>query len=665
MSESNKTHRCPLGGHCCNGEGEVFWLQDFSKLFCSLSPIPYGNLGSGERLNALTRFVVYTTVIMAIIGFQYTKTFFAVGMLFIFILFYLHNTNSDKEKFQILSDNIINNMNFPIDILNNNKQINSMPRAESLSFKNQMAKLPTMTANITNNYRGNTEQILKANRLDFSSGRRDSEADIKYYTTKPGVNRKTMIAPVIAPRILDQDVWGQDRIVRDGINNQYMLDLTTSDLDQGQVLGEAPFDRRGLATPIHYETRAPNAVTPLNNINDKLNIARYGAQEIWYGNENRRDFEKNIMPIYKNFYNKINTNIINTDSDKMNYDYGMQFSATSDTPSEAVVIPKPPAAATPATQPVKEKFGFVDLNSPAKANPGSYGSYTPFNAAQTVNQNFGNMGQTQVLDSTYNKFERNSTPIKDVVKEQLLGEDSTYVYTDEYFNQPASRLYLQDIQPKLYSYSVDQTPLNSNIGITYNPQRPPRFLDQVVDSNTARRGDERGLTYPVMSRIDPQLIRDDGTPGQIYMNPVRSEWSAKYSDYEPPEGSINFEDIYDPRFTNYGDPYRGYSDVNLGFVRYYYSDVDAYRQPNFIQRSNVDFIEYTNPQGQVWPYYNRTASIDDVRANVESQTTADEVYHREDMMENLMTRMNRGSWQNRYAPLSRAAHSNMGFGPSS
>jgi hypothetical protein len=252
-----------------------------------------------------------------------------------------------------------------------------------------------------------------------------------------------------------------------------------------------------------------------------------------------------------------------------------------------------------------------------------------------------------------------------IVKEQLLGEDSTYVYNDSYFNQPASRLYLQDIQPKLYSYAVDQTPVNSNIGITYNPQRPPRFLDQVANVDTARRGDESGLTYPVITRIDPQLIRDDGTPGQIAMNPVRSDWSAKYSDYEPPEGSINFEDIYDPRFTNYGDPYRSYSDVNLGFVRYYYSDVDAYRQPNFIQRSNVDFIEYTNPQGQVWPYYNRTATLDDVRANVESQTTADEVYQRMDMQENLMARMSRSSWQQRYAPLSRAAHGNMGYGPSS
>ena len=230
-------------------------------------------------------------------------------------------------------------------------------------------------------------------------------------------------------------------------------------------------------------------------------------------------------------------------------------------------------------------------------------------------------------------------------------------YNDKYFNQPSSRLYLQDFQPKLYSYAVDQTPINSNIGITYSPQQAPRFKDQVASSDKN--------TYPLYTRIDPQLVREDGTPGQIAINPIRTDWSAKYSDYEPPAGSINFEDIYDPRFNSYAAEERAYSDINLGQVRYWYSDIDAYKMPNFIQRSNVDFVEYTTPQGQVWPEYNRTATLDEIRNKVESQTTADEVYHREDMMENLMSKMNRMNWQLRQAPLSRAAHSNMGFGPSS
>jgi len=325
------------------------------------------------------------------------------------------------------------------------------------------------------------------------------------------------------------------------------------------------------------------------------------------------------------------------DNSNMNYQ-NTTLQKTENVPDEVVNVKKEEA---PPKEKVKEKFGFVDFDTPG-----------------VINQQYGNMAKTQRFDNGYEKRERapNST-VQNVtpITEQLLSESPTYSYTDQYFNNPSTRMYLQDVQPKLYSFAVDQTPINSNIGMTYMPQRAPRFMDQITDANKKN--------YPLMTRIDPQLIRDDGTPGQVAINPTRSNWSAEYSDYRPPKGSINFEDIYDPRFTSYGDEYRSYSDVNLGQVRYYYGDIDAYRMPNFIQRSNVDFIEFQNPNNDVWPYYQRTASLDDVKASVESQTTADEIYHREDMMENIMAKMNRENYQLRYAPLRRSANSNMPFGP--
>jgi len=650
------THKCPLGAKCCQGEGEVFWLEDFSKLFCSLSPIPYGNLNSGERLNAITRLIIYMGALMIICGYKSTILFIAAGLLFVVVLYFLHKTeNNEQEKFQFLSQDLLNNnMNFPLNIINT-PQFNNNPTAEQMRFKAQINQLPIYSKNISNNYRGSSEQVLKAARLDFEPGERDSSAGIQYFKTKSGVNRKTMIEPIIPPRILDQDIWGKSRIVRDGINSQYMVNLTSSDPDYGQNISGKPDDLSGMGTPVQYADRVPGQVVPENNINDNYNIGRYGTGQIWYNNENEKDFDKNVLPVYKNFYKKINNNIINTNSDPMmNYDYFGQFKPTVDTPSEAVVIPKEKPKS-------KEGFRFIQMNDDLDSQlNGSYGNYTPFNSTQSVQQNFGNMGKTEVLDTGYDVMERgvkkNTTPISQVVQQQLLPESPTYVYNDEYFNQPSSRLYLQDIQPKLYSYAVDQTPVNANVGISYNPQRPPRFMDQIVDANKRN--------YPLMTRIDPQLVREDGTPGQISINPLRTDWSAKYSDYEAPAGSINFEDIYNPTFTSYGDPYRSYSDINLGQVRYYYSDVDAYKMPNFIQRSNVDFIEFTNPQGQVWPYYNREASVDDVRAKVENQTTADEIYHREDMMENLMSKMNRSSWQQRYMPLRRSANGNSSYGPS-
>ena len=74
-------------------------------------------------------------------------------------------------------------------------------------------------------------------------------------------------------------------------------------------------------------------------------------------------------------------------------------------------------------------------------------------------------------------------------------------------------------------------------------------------------------------------------------------------------------------------------------MQYYYSDVDAYRRPNFVTRSNTDFIEFTEPSmGKILPYYNQTASLDDVRAQVENERTADELFHRQDLMSSQMSK---------------------------
>ena len=166
---------------------------------------------------------------------------------------------------------------------------------------------------------------------------------------------------------------------------------------------------------------------------------------------------------------------------------------------------------------------------------------------------------------------------------------------------------------------------------------------------------------PLYSRIDPQLVRSDGTKGQINAQPLRTEWSANYSQYIPPEGSIDFEDIYDPRFNSYGDGTRAYSDINTGQVSYYYSDIDSFRQPNFITRSNVEFTEYRTPQNQVWPEYNRTASLDDMRSKVASQYDSDDLFFRQDMMEHKMAKMNRENWQQRFAPLRKTNNSSITF----
>lgn len=261
---------------------------------------------------------------------------------------------------------------------------------------------------------------------------------------------------------------------------------------------------------------------------------------------------------------------------------------------------------------------------------------------------YGDSHRSEYRDSLDPNIQNRSNDCTSVT-DLLLPETPTMIYTDEFFEQPNAKVFLQNVQPNIYSYSVDTTPINSLAsGISYTPQIPPKFRDQVYSRT-------EGAKYPIYTRIDPQLIRNDGVPARIMEQPLRGDWSAEYSSWNAPAGSINYEDIYDPRFTSYGDPYRSYSDVNLGNVQYYYSDIDSYRKPNFIGRSKVDYIEFTDPMGKVKPYYERSASLNDARPFVENQFMSDQIYFRENLMESQMRPANARAWQQRYAPISRAA----------
>ena len=304
--------------------------------------------------------------------------------------------------------------------------------------------------------------------------------------------------------------------------------------------------------------------------------------------------------------------------------------------------------------PIRENYAYIDSTSPIARDVTPIERIAPMdknpveitpNRRMSPNQPLTMMSLNDTFPKT-NPPRPGCTPITDL----LIPETSTMVYTPEFFDQDNAKLFLQNVQPNIYSYAVDTTPINALAsGISYTPQIPPKFRDQVYT-----RPD--GLTYPIYTRVDPQLIRDEGVPARLLEQPLRGDWSAKYSSWEAAPGSVNYEDIYDGRFTGYGDPYRSYSNVNLGNVSYYYSDVDAYRYPNYVTRSKVDFIEFTDPMGKVKPYYERTASLNDSRPFVENTWMQDSLYHRENLMESQTRAANARNWQQRFAPTSKAAH---------
>jgi hypothetical protein len=736
-----------LSKHKCDTESEDTWIENIKSLFCSFSPIPKGSRYSGVRFNSITRLILYITVLLYYSKCKKWHYFLLGGLVFLGILYSTRPKTRLRENFAILSPASLKEVmsddytsltsRFPTNTPNGKSMETpytalarpvSQQVAQIDSIQNQRRLAPTKSANVTNTYGLQNYSDNVYNTVN-EPGKRDPQASIQYWTPYVGVNRKTMMEPIIGPRITDQDYWGKQGTVRSDVNKLQIVDVTneainTSDMAQiprrypnaqPDGLGQVQYP---LALPVSYEPRVPNAVWNMNPVGQDPDIGYYSSGQSLYNSQTTRDFEANVLPTFQNANSYPTYNIdnmlknttipgLNTNSTP-NYQPYMQgntwmpptqeYGVTQQMALQQMGVPAkegfyfvdtPTAPVDPAQAPnqvaqapaqdktnldVPKPYYYppvadgqpvpppnvVDANQPGSVPPPQLSTYYNQKPLPPLVDRFNNDGVRGVIGGDYNMMNR-VPPGQNVqipaVKDQLMYASPTYSFTDDYFKEPNTKLFLQDVQPKLYSYVVDQTPINSSVGISYAPQRPPRVMDQITYNNMAT---------PLYSRIDPQLVRKDGTPGQQASQPERTDWSANYSNFEAPQGSINFEDIYNPTFSSYGDSskWRSYSDVNLGSVNYYYSDVDAVRMPNFISPSNVDFIDFRNPNGQIWPEYRRTASLDDVRAHVENQTTADELFHRQDIQDLQMAKANRINYQMRFAPLRNGFHGGFGYGSS-
>ena len=604
----------------CNTENEKIWLDDLKSLFCSASFIPSGSLQSGARFNAISRLLIYSTLALVLMQNKYWLTFLIGSAVLLTGLYYTKNVSENYVYIPSQSTQVVNAHLQPTIPAMGQPLLNDPIRADTA--ENQLRLMPLNTANISNSSIGYFDKVVN---VSNESGNRDDQAGIQYYSQKSGVNRRTLVQPVIAPRIYDLDYWGKASTVPSRINSLQVIDVTNEELntsDMAQIPNRYP-EAQGykvaypLALPVESIPSNPKGVWDMNKLNQDPDIGYYPSSENLWNSSNTFDFNRNVLPIYKNENSYV--------MPKVNFEMPATTTPTYVPWDAAITTPLPRPEWVGVTQeqvmqqsggaPIREGFAFLP------PPPNSFGqSFTEMSRVPP-----GQNAQIPAITS------------------QLMYQSPTRTYTPQYFEAPNNKMFLQAVQPQLYSYAVEQTPINSSIGISYAPQIPPRVLDQITNN---------GMDMPLYTSIDPQLVRSDGTPGQLASQPTRTNWSAEYSNFQAPAGSINFEDIYDPRFSSYGDPYRSYSDVNLGLVQYYYSDIDAYKMPNFITRSNVDFVDFRTPQGQIWPEYARNTGIDEVRPHVENQVTADELFHREDMMSLQMNKRNREMWQLRFAPIS-------------
>jgi hypothetical protein len=214
---------------------------------------------------------------------------------------------------------------------------------------------------------------------------------------------------------------------------------------------------------------------------------------------------------------------------------------------------------------------------------------------------------------------------------------------DERFAGTNRELYTQTIQPGVYSTHKYSEPINSNLGISHTPQFQPLAVTK----------SPQGEYY--YNRIDPQLLRDNVPTRRLNENPKRSGWSNSLPAQPTDPGTVSLENIYDPRHTGHGDPYRSYFDITTGQWRYYYGDVDAYKKPNFISRTNVDHIDFMTPQGSVLPEYHRRIGAANYQGIAENAFHDNAILHRESIMESLMRKRNSEAWQQRAFPIRKNA----------
>lgn len=321
----------------------------------------------------------------------------------------------------------------------------------------------------------------------------------------------------------------------------------------------------------------------------------------------------------------------------------------------------------PNTTPVNITDGKVAISSLKEGTPQREVILEPFGEVGNMNvRTYADVGAYGMSDATNKRLQPNVGGYYQVIPEEndsvndlpnlppqdlLIPKTTTSLYGPGMVVNNERMKYLENIEPNKYSYSDVAYPINNNLGISFTPAIPPVVLDQVATND--------GM-HPLYHRIDPQLIRAEGLPEERKNElPYRNDWSAKYSGFDAAPGTVNFEDIYDPRFNGYGDGTRSYFDAN-GQVNYYYSDIDAYRNPNFGLRSKVDFIDYTDPMGRVIPEYHRNVGINDVKQAVEQQWDADQTYFREGLQERMMRKRNSELWQLRARPMSKG-QSTMSF----
>ncbi len=655
-----------------------FWISSPCDLVSSLQILPFsfGNtdLSNNDKLNAVSRLILIIFAVMVLAKFKFSVHFLALGMIFIVITYLVVSKKTSKvEGYSNLRS----------------ERVAVKKKGKSCvndRFHDEFVKLSRDT-DCLNVPKGKFVEQLTEESFKGGTCTSTNPYNIPCATVHLGLNPRSFIPPVIAPRLADQDYWSYSTVRP--VNYNPVFDVTEQ--SKGTIV-----DKDNNYTDIDTlmtTARELNCLLPLRPPTNK--VTSFPLRE-GYTDIRPTPFESSlstyIRPPDPRPYDGVisdpyeNTTIpggacLGPPPSDFDRNYSVNYPPYPNTEMGEIIRREQlngKFSPQPSREERREVEGFsnlVDTGFPSQLSEGGF-----FSASTRTADPYTDLTVLMGEDTPLTYKRKTNSDQSDLFK-----PSPTRVYTEEELNTPGNRVFLQDIQPNLYSFSYEQTPINANLGVSYTPQIPPKFMDQACTKfgtfPVITRGDPtRESSYyqlplidgvsdpellkpqPLYTRNDPQLIRDDEMPGRMIENPTRTAWSARYSDWEAQNGTVDYRkadpysSVYDPRFSGYGDPYRSYADVNLGQVQYYYSDIDALRRPNFIIRNKVDHMDFTNPMDKTTPeyisdIYPNNVGLDELKATVEDQFANDQIFHRSDIMESQMRKRNSEMWQLRYAPV--------------
>lgn len=537
---------------------ERFWLEDFKTLFNDIKILPKHDMSMEKQMNCISRFIILVFIILYFIEYKQSVLFLILSLFFIIILYYLQKSKmTTLEKYE----NLKMRENY---IIRNKDMSNISNMTERNKYIYDSQKLYD---NFVSEPRYTQEKFPSYYNQQYEKPV-EIKPDQSYHSYNQeivgGPNPKTKIRPVVAPPSHAWEYWKEnDLVFPSGINDRSVQDYYNS----GYYIDQ----------PISNNNRPTKNLNNVNILNEeKLKI-------------NPRKLE--IKEKYNFNYN--GTNLANNNKNSNNY---MQFSeGDSDESKSCKSCTK----------------GMIELPSKGKTmlNKDTQ-NFSKFEekAPETILRYTGDIDDACGYDETnlYYNLPTNyaSTNCERTQKMSDLNRD----------------IFTSTIIPGTYYKNDIVEPLNSNIGISFTQQIPPRKVSYDKYGNK------------ILTGMDPRLYKPDSNQPKNF------------------DITSNF-DVYDPRSNGYGTTERSYTDKLTGQPRFYYDDVEAIRRPNYIARSDIDFLENADTYGPIKSYDEQEISNENARREAENTYTDNVLEFRTDMMTRLMRKRNAELWQRRIAPL--------------